>query len=175
MWIPYESYKLKGLPSNLDSRRFSRASILLRTVMPCNLNVMILSLGPNHLGSYLISRSKFRYQRITRKRTPAQHTYTINEMPLESCDAEKDLDLWVSSNLFVLFFCVCVWVLSNLTSDIQVTEQCTKVNNLFGFVRRASRCTQKRRTLYRSIVRCHLGYLTQVYMVATVHWLTNAS
>ena len=39
-------------------------------------------------------------------------------------------------------------------------------NKLLGFVRRASRyiqSTQTRRTLYLSIVRCHLGYATQVW------------
>ena len=36
---------------------FSRASIPSQTVMPCNLTLTILSVGPNHLGSYLISPS----------------------------------------------------------------------------------------------------------------------
>ena len=35
--------------------RFSRASIPSRTVMPCNQILTILSVGPNYLGSYLIS------------------------------------------------------------------------------------------------------------------------
>ena len=48
----------------------------------------------------------------------------------------------------------------------KVTEQCAKAIKLLGFVRRASRYTQNtqtRRTLYLSIVRCHLGYATQVW------------
>ena len=96
-------------------------------------------------------QSKCKYQCIARKRTPVQHTYIINETPLESCDTEKDLGVWVSSNL---------------TSDKQVIEQCAKANKLLGFVRRASRyiqSAQTRRTLYLSIVRCHLGYITQVW------------
>ena len=40
-----------------------------------------------------------KYQCITRKKTPVQPTYIINETPLESCDTEKDLGVWVSSNL----------------------------------------------------------------------------
>ena len=47
-----------------------------------------------------------------------------------------------------------------------MTEQCAKANKLLGFVRRASsyiQSTQTRRTLYLSIVRCHLGYATQVW------------
>ena len=74
-----------------------------------------------------------------------------NKTPLESCDIEKDLGVWVSSNL---------------TSDEQVTEQCAKANKLFGFVRRASRyiqSTQTHRTLYLFIARCHLGLATQVW------------
>ena len=50
-------------------------------------------------------------------------------------------------------------------SDKQVSEQCAKANKLLGFVRRVSRyiqSTQTRRTLYLSIVRCLLGYATQV-------------
>ena len=99
----------------------------------------------------IFNQSKCKYQRITRKRTPIQYTYTIIKTPLESCDVEKDLG---------------VWVFSNLTLDKQVTEKCAKANKLLGFVRRASRyiqCTQTRRTLYLSIVRCHLGYKTQVW------------
>ena len=70
--------------------------------------------------------------------------------PLKSCETEKDLGVWVSSNL---------------TSDKQVTEQCAKANKLLGFVHRASRyiqSNQTRRTLYLSTVRSHLGYATQV-------------
>ena len=99
----------------------------------------------------IFNQSKCKYQCITRKKSPVQPTYNINETPLESCDTEKDLGVWVSSNL---------------TSDKQVTEQCAKANKLLGFVRRDSRyiqSTQTRRTLYLSIVRCHLGYATQVW------------
>ena len=40
-----------------DYTKISRASIPSQTVMPCNLTLTILSVGPNHLGSYLISPS----------------------------------------------------------------------------------------------------------------------
>ena len=56
----------------------------------------------------IFNQSKCKYQCITRKKSPVQPTYNINETPLESCDTEKDLGVWVSSNL---------------TSDKQVTEQ----------------------------------------------------
>ena len=69
----------------------------------------------------IFNQSKCKYQCITRKKTPVQPTYIINETPLESCDTEKDLGVWVSSNL---------------TSDKQVTEQCAKANKLLDFVSR---------------------------------------
>ena len=104
----------------------------------------------------IFNQSKCKYQCITRKKSPVQPTYNINETPLESCDTEKDLGVWVSSNL---------------TSDKQVTEQRAKANKLLGFVRRASRyiqSTQTRRVLYLSIVRCHLGYSTQVWLPQSI-------
>ena len=97
------------------------------------------------------NQSKCKYQCITRKKSPLQITDIMNETPLESGDTEKELVVWVSSNL---------------TSQKQVTEQCAKASKLLGFVRRASRyiqSTQTRPTLYLSIVRCHLGYATQVW------------
>ena len=105
----------------------------------------------SELSGLIFNQSKCKYQCFTCKKSPVQPTYNINETPLESCDTEKDPGVWVSSNL---------------TSDKQVTEQCAKANKLLGFVRRASRyiqSTQTRRTLYLSIVRCHLGYATQLW------------
>ena len=66
----------------------------------------------------IFNQSKCKYQCITHKKSPVQPNYIINETPLESCDAEKDLGVWMSSNL---------------TSDKQVTEQCAKANKLLGF------------------------------------------
>ena len=77
---------------------FSRASTPSQTVILCNLTLTILSVCPNYLGSYLISPS-VKYQRIIRKKSPVQPNYILNETPLESCDKEKDLGVWVSSNL----------------------------------------------------------------------------
>ena len=105
----------------------------------------------SELSGLIFNQSKCKYQCITRKKSPVQPTYIINETPLESCDTEKDRGLGASSNL---------------TSDKQVTEQRAKANELLGFVRRASRyiqSTQTRCTLYLSIFRCHLGYATQVW------------
>ena len=58
--------------------------------MPCNQILAILSVGPNHLGSYLISPG-VNTSVSPAKKLPVQPTYIINETPLESCDSEKDL------------------------------------------------------------------------------------
>ena len=51
--------------------RFSRASIPSQTAMYCNLTLTILSVGPNHLGSYLIKPS------VTTTVSPAEkHLYS---------------------------------------------------------------------------------------------------
>ena len=109
----------------------------------------------------IFNQSKCKYQCITRKKSPVLPNYNINETPLESCDTQKDLTVRVSSNL---------------TSAKQVTEQCVKANELLGFVRRASRyiqSTQTRRTLYLYIVRCHLGYATQVWSPQSIGLTKN--
>ena len=121
MWMIYQTLvrhrELHVMPM---IPRFPRASIPSQTVMPCNQILAILSVGPNHLGSYLISPS-VKTSVSPAKKSPVQPTYIINETPLESWDTEKDLGVWVSSNL---------------TSDKQVTEQCAKANKLLDFVSR---------------------------------------
>ena len=42
----------------------------------------------------IFNQSKCKYLCITRKKSPVQSIYNINETPLESCDTEKDLSVW---------------------------------------------------------------------------------
>ena len=84
--------------------------------MPCN---QILTVSWSESSGLISNQSKCKYLCITRKKSPVQSIYNINKTPLESCDTEKDLGVWVSSNL---------------TLDKQVTEQCAKANKLLGFV-----------------------------------------
>ena len=117
--------------------RFSGASSLSQTVVPCNLTLTILSVGPNHLNHHL-NQSKCKYQCITRKKSPVQPTYIIHETPLESCDTGKD------------------FVVSGVKQSYLGQTSDWKPTNSSAFVRRAS-------TLYLSIVRCLLGYATQAW------------
>ena len=102
MWMIYQTLlRHRELPIRPMIPRFPRASIPSQTVMPCNQILAILSVGPNHLGSYLISLN-VNTSVSPAKKSPVQPTYIINETPLESCDTEKDLGefgVWVSRNL----------------------------------------------------------------------------
>ena len=138
--------KHRELPVTPMPPRFSRASIPSQTVMPCKLTLTILSAGPNNLGSYSISPS------VNISVSPAKnHLYSPPTLSTKR--------LWSLAIQRKTSVCGCL-------ADKQATEQCAKDNKLLGFVRRASRyiqSTQTRRALYVCIVRCHLGYATQVW------------
>ena len=70
-----------------------------------------------------------------------------------------------------------MWVSSNLTSDKQVTEQCTEANKLLGLMRRAVLVHPKHPNVSYtlSFYRPVPSRLRNPSMVATVHWLTKAS
>ena len=109
--------------------------------MPCNQILTILSVGPNHLGSYLISPS------VNTSVSPAKHH--LYSPPIISTKR-----LWNLAIQRKTLVCGCQAILP------------AKANKLLGFVRRASRyiqSTQTRRTLCLSVVRCHLGYATKVW------------
>ena len=97
------------------------------------------------------NQQKCKSQRITRKRNPIKHQYLIKGSALDDTTEEKDLGVWISSDLS--------W-------STQVHHQCNKANKLLGFVRRSSRYISKsstRRAMYLALVRSHLGYATQVW------------
>ena len=99
---------------------------------------------------------KCKCQRITRKKTLVEHPYALNEVALKTLQEEKDLGVWVSSELS--------W-------KKQVIEQSSKANKLLGFVRRSSREIRNERTrrcLFLTIVRPHLGFATQIWTPQTI-------
>ena len=68
LWMIYQTLlRHRELPVMPMIPRFSRASIPSQTVMPCNQILTILSVGPNHLGSCLISPS------VNTSVSPAKH------------------------------------------------------------------------------------------------------
>ena len=104
----------------------------------------------------VFNKKKCKQQHITRKFNPVEFQYKINDKPLEVTNHEKDLGVYVSSDL--------TWKKHTL-------EQCAKANKLLGFIRRCAMDVQSsstRRTLYLAIVRPALGYATQVWSPQTI-------
>ena len=86
----------------------------------------------------VFNQKKCKQQHITKKFNPVEFQYKINDKPLEVTNHEKDLGVYVSSDL--------TWKKHTL-------EQCTKANKLLGFIRRCAMDVQSsstRRTLYLS-------------------------
>jgi hypothetical protein len=82
--------------------------------------------------------------------------YTIKNKTLAVTTEEKDLGIWVTSNL---------------TWSKHTLDQCAAANMMLGFVRRsATEITDKRirRALYLAVVRPALGYATQMWSPQTV-------
>ena len=131
--------------------------------MPCNPTVNYLLIWSESSGC-IFNQSKCKYQRTISKRTYVQYTYTINETLLESCDIEKDLDVWASSNL---------------TSDKQVTNCARKPTNFtaLGAQPRDTSNAPKRvaHCILISIVRCHLSYATQVWSPQSIGLLKQVA
>ena len=102
------------------------------------------------------NEDKCKCQRITRKSRPFQVSYILNESPLTVTPYEKDLGVWVASDL---------------TWSKNITEGCAKANKLLGFLRRTTLdigSVRTRRTLYLAVVHPALGYAAQVWCPQTV-------
>ena len=88
---------------------------------------------------------------MTRKTQPISYPYSIKNNELKATAPEKDVGTWITSDL---------------TWTKQVLDQCSRANQLLGFVKRSCvEVTNKktRRTLYLSIVHSALGYSSQVW------------
>ena len=95
--------------------------------------------------------SKCHSQLVSRKTKPIINVYHMNGAPLDSINCERDLGVWVSSNL---------------TWNRQVLEQYSRANKVLGYVRRNSRDIKSfsiRKQIYLTLVRPHLGYATQIW------------
>ena len=110
----------------------------------------------------IFNQSKCKYQCITRKKSPVQSVYNINETPLESCDTEKDLGVWVLINQYL-----------GQASDRTVCESqqtpwlCAP--SLYAHPKHPN--GSHTLSFYRPVP----SRLCNPSMVATVHWLTKTS
>ena len=95
-------------------------------------------------------------------KTPANYPYTMIGSQLGAVKQEKDLGVWISSDL---------------TWNKQVVEQSSKANKLLGFIKRSCkeiRNPRTRRCLFLAIVRPHLGYATQIWAPQTIELIKRA-
>jgi hypothetical protein len=96
--------------------------------------------------------TKCKAQTVTRKLKPITTGYTMKDCQLTSTKNERDLGVWISTDLR--------W-------NKQVNQQCARANKeLISYIRRNTRTihnTTTRRTIYLALVRSHLGYATQVW------------
>jgi hypothetical protein len=132
-----------------DTKLFKRVdSHIYGASIQSDLSLIILRSGRLLLDLYLIKQMPC--QRITRKKITTDFPCTIKNKTLAVTTKEKDLGIWVTSNL---------------TWSKHTLDQCAAANRMLGFVRRsATEITDKRirRALYLAVVRPALGYATQV-------------
>ena len=88
-----------------------------------------------------LSKDRCIFQRITRKKTPIVFSYSVKNEALPTSTQEKDLGVWVTSNL---------------TWKKQTLDRCAQANTLLGYTKRSApdkNNVSTRRTLYLALVR----------------------
>ena len=111
----------------------------------------------------VFNQLKCKCLRVTRKILPTTYPYKINDKELTTTSVEKDLGIWVASDL---------------TWTKHVLERCAKANKLLGFVRRSGgeiANSRTRRKLYLSVVRPVFGYASQVWSPQTIGLIRRTS
>ena len=140
--------------------RFSRASIPSQTVTPCNLTLTILSVGPNHSGSYLISPS------VNTSASPAKiHLYNL---PILSTKR-----LWNLATQRKTLVCGCQAILPRKNKYLNSLRKPTNSSGLCAEFLGTSKHPNASYTVpfYHPVP----SRLRNPSMVATVHWPTKVS
>ena len=103
----------------------------------------------------VFNKKKCKTQKITRKMKPVVITYTMGDSRLLSTKSERDLGVWICTNL--------AW-------KKQINEQCVRANKSLGYIRRNSRIqyTSVRRTIYLTLIRTHFSFATQVRALQSI-------
>ena len=107
------------------------------------------------------NQSKCKHQTLTRKKVPVTSSYKLDGSVVSISNNEKDLGVWVSSDL--------AW-------KKQVNEQTAKANKILGYIRRNTlsiKNTAARRALYLALVRSHFGYATQIWSPQSVELISK--
>ena len=108
----------------------------------------------SHNNNISFNASKCKVLTVTRKSNPLCFDYYLGNTTLVNVRKEKDLG--------------CI-ITNHLTWDQQVLVVVCKANKMLGLLRRTCPLltnTKVRRSLYLSLVKCHLDYATQVWSPA---------
>ena len=100
---------------------------------------------------------KCKHLSVTRKTNPISYPYYIKNKELTVTTVEKDLGIWITSDL---------------TWAKHVLDRCWRANTLLGFLKRSCaevKKTRTRRTLYLTVVRSVLGYSSQVWCPQSIN------
>ena len=93
---------------------------------------------------------------MTRKLNPVNFEYHLEDKTLAPVRKEKDLGVVITSNF---------------TWDQQILTVVSKANKMLGLLRRTCpliKDTRVRRSLYLSLVNCHLNYATEVWSPSNI-------
>ena len=135
-------------------RHFTRAYPISVAVKACN-NPWIIWVYGAITTTLVINASKCKVLTVTRKSNPLCFDYHLGDTTLVHVRKEKDLG--------------CI-ITNHLTWDQQVLVVVCKANKMLGLLRRTCSLlitnTKVRRSLYLSLVKCHLDYATQVWSPA---------
>ncbi len=115
-----------------------------------------MTLVTSNLGQ---PRQAYHLMELNAKHRQLLASYAMKDCQLTSIKNERDLGVWISTNLR--------W-------NKQANQQCARANKELSYIRRNTRTihnTTTRRTIYLALVRSHLSYATQVWTPQSVELL----
>jgi hypothetical protein len=110
----------------------------------------------SYINNMSFNASKCKVLTVTRKLNPVNFDYRLADKTLTPVREEKDLGVVITSNF---------------TWDHQILAVVSKANKMLALLRRTCpliKDTRVRRSLYLSLVKCHLNYATEVWSPAHI-------
>ena len=158
---------VNNLPNNVKSSRvamFADDTKVFKAIQSPN-DALMLQEDINNLENWSsesglqFNETKCKAKPITRKTNPIPTTYPMKNSALIPIKHERDLGVWISSDL---------------TFNKHINEQCAQANKMLGYIRRNTRTinnVKTRKTIHLALVRSHLGYATQVWTPQSIELL----
>ena len=156
---------VNNLPNNVKSSRFAMFADdtkVFKAIQSPN-DAVMLQEDINNLVNWSsesglqFNETKCKAKSITRKTNPIPTTYSMNDSALASVKHERDLGVWISSNL----------TFNNHTND-----QCAQASKMLSYIRRNTRTINSiktRRTIYLTLVRSHASWLCNASLDTSIN------